>query len=156
MLVFSLFRSTQTGSACVVDEADAGEYQMIDTQFKFLTGNTGTIVARCHVTNPRDTGNPVWSRLYVTYKDQDGSGASSRVEIRLYRVSLTTGTLTSIQTFNSNSLADAVTSVQKDYVSFVHTFDFFNYAYYVYLSLNRGSTTYDPSVYAVQLVLGID
>src|SRR5512145_415147 len=59
--------STNVASTCTVDESDLSRAQMNYARLMFAVGQTGTIKARCNITNPRDNGdNPGWDRLQIT------------------------------------------------------------------------------------------
>jgi hypothetical protein len=125
-----------------------GKYNASAARFLHKGSNTGNIYARCNVTNPVDGGgNPHWSVLELVYKDP---GSTTQVTGILYRVSNTTGGISPIATFDSNLFAQ-LTTQQVNSVLFGHNFNFFAYAYYVELKVNRTATTYLPDVAIVRL-----
>jgi hypothetical protein len=158
MLLGSLFLISHTVSAatwsasasvCQPSEKSTGLYQFDGAHFSFSGSNTGEIIARCHVTNPMDSGVPPWNTLVVGYTDPDGTGINYQVTAQLARVDKSSGTATILKTFSSNSFVDKGSTSHN--VSFTHTFDFDNNAYFVTLTLDRVSTSDKPAVWFVQL-----
>jgi hypothetical protein len=131
---------TTVASACVPDEDSVGIYQFEQARFEFSGASTGEIVARCNITDPADLfgGNPSWNRMDVTYNDPDGSLNSSRVRVQLRRVHETTGASATIATFDSNLFG---IGQQLETLSFVHAFNFVDYAYYLTIILDRTNAT---------------
>jgi len=151
----SASRWTAVASTCAigVDQVgDAGIYAITGgSAITFSDSNTGEIKTRCNVTNPLDSGVPTWNTLTVGYQDPDGSSPSLtyQVTVTLYRVGKSTGNYSTVAIFDSGSFADKVATSHS--VTFSHTFDFTNYAYWVTLDLVRNDSTKNPSVWFVGL-----
>ncbi|MEW6367846.1 MAG: hypothetical protein AB1714_24720 [Acidobacteriota bacterium] len=141
---------THIGAACVVDELDVNDYEVAYEEIYFKAGVTGSIQARCNVTNPDDQGdNPVWDRLGVTFKDPDATGTGARIQAVLKKVTRSTGTSSTVATFDSNRFAGTGWQFQATGVS--HTWDFWNYYYYVDIVLSRTSSSLDVRLSGVML-----
>src|SRR5262245_3156727 len=116
-------------TACTPDETSAGRFQADFARFQFLGNNSGSIDARCNVTNPQDSGgNPGWGLMEVSYDDPDGTLSVSQVSVTLRRVDKFTGNSFLLATFDSNTQA---AGQQVKTVAFNHAFNFVNNAYYV-------------------------
>lgn len=143
---------TTVASACVPDEESTGKFAMEQGTFQFLGVNTGSIDARCNVTNPADTGNltsnPDWDLVEVTYNDPDGAANGSQVVVYLRRVHRVTGVSTDVHVFNSNVYG---AGQQLRVENFNHTFDFVNYAYYIAISVRRNVYNLNPRIQRVKL-----
>lgn len=138
---FSQSEWSYIASACTLDEASTGKYNLDFARLQFAGTATGEVAARCNVINPLDInggGNPGWNRLDVTYQDPDGQAAASRVSVQLRRVDRITGLSYTVATFDSNSYPSGQ---QLKTLSFSHTFNFLNYGYYVGISLTRSSSS---------------
>jgi len=78
---------TATGNSCVVDNSDLDQYEQDSFSLQHRKRAEGTILARCNVSNPLDSGaNPGWGTLEVVYRDPDGRDNRSQVRVRLIRV----------------------------------------------------------------------
>lgn len=147
---------TSVASACAVDESDQSDWAASYSQVGFKTGASGYVTLRYNVTNPEDDGsNTFWDRLYVTYRDPDGTGTASRVRVFLRRASRTTGSIATIATFDSNTFS--ATGTQTASVSFSHSWSFYSYYYFLETELYRstGSTADVKAVgYALQQYFG--
>lgn len=151
---------TTVASACVPDETSIGIYQFEQARFEFAGANTGQIVARCNITDPADLfgGNPIWNRMDVTYNDPDGYFNNSRVRVQLRRVHETTGMSTTLVTFDSNLFGPGQ---QLETLSFNHVFNFYDYAYYLTIIVDRtgagstGATVGTPQIQRVRLYLWV-
>ncbi|MGH8611226.1 MAG: hypothetical protein ACREYF_04030 [Gammaproteobacteria bacterium] len=147
---------TTVASTCVPDEASVGRYQFEQARFEFSGANTGQIVSRCNITDPADllNDNPIWDRMDVTYDDPDGFFAGSRVRVQLRRVHETTGASATFATFDSNAFPPGQ---QLKTIAFVHPdddeFDFYNYAYYLTIIVDRNSANAVPRIERVRLYL---
>ncbi len=145
--------STHVGSTFSVDEANTGSYAMSLAALYPLGG--GTVIARCRVTDPEDSGYPRWNRMFVTYRDSDAAASQYRVAVSLRRVHVTTGASSTIVTFDSNTTAGPGTGVLRRGAEFTHTFDFLNYAYYLEATITGPSGIVlvqpVPALYVVQL-----
>jgi hypothetical protein len=138
---------TIIGSGCTVDEASLSNFDVSSAQFRHETGRTGTIVERCNIVEVEDTTN--WDRWDITYHDPDGSGNRYRVYLWLYQVNQTTGALTQIATFDSNT-RDALDPIPAT-VLFNHNFDFTIHAYYLYVTVFRSTADETPIFYRAEL-----
>jgi hypothetical protein len=142
---------THVASACAVDEGSAASYEVNAGRFKVKTGATlpATVIARCNVTNPLDSGlDPYWDWLEVTYRDPDGTGTDSQVRALLYRVSNATGGVFLLATFDSNAFASTTDNTEG--ILFGGTLDFDNYAYFVEIRVRRSGSD-DPTMSIVRL-----
>jgi hypothetical protein len=145
-----------TASACQPDSTLlVGEpiYQMNGPAIMFYA-SSGDFKFRCNVTDPLDSGVPSWNTLTVGYQDPDGIGTGYQVKVTLYRVGKGTGDFSSIAVFNSNMFLEP--NPTSSSISFSHTFNFTDYAYWVTLDLTCNAATcnnYDPtpSVWFVRL-----
>jgi hypothetical protein len=140
---------SSAASVCQPGSDSIGFYAFNVATFEFSGSNTGTIKTRCAVTNPLDSGTPSWTTLVVGYQDPDGTGLNYQVDASLERVSKSTGTSYVLKVFDSSAFA--VTTAASRNVSFTHTFDFVNYAYFVTLSVTRADANQNPAVWFVQL-----
>ncbi len=140
---------SSAASVCQPGSDSIGSYAFNVATFEFAGSDTGTIKTRCSVTNPLDSGTPTWKTLVVGYQDPDGTGVDYQVDATLTRVSKTTGTSYIIKVFDSSSFA--VTTAASRSVTFTHTFDFVNYAYFVTLSVTRADANQNPAVWFVEL-----
>lgn len=134
---------TTIASACALDEAATGRYVADGAAVYLASGVTGDIVLRCNVTDPADWfnfNNPLWSMMDVTFNDTDGQGIDKVVTAQLRRVHEATGVSTTLVTFTSNVFA---AGQQLRSTVFNHVFDFYNYAYYVQITLRRNSLDAD-------------
>jgi hypothetical protein len=140
---------SSAASVCQPGSDSIGFYAFNVATFEFSGSDTGTIKTRCAVTNPLDSGTPSWTTLVVGYQDPDGTGLNYQVDASLERVSKSTGTSYVLKVFDSSAFA--VTTAASRNVSFTHTFDFVNYAYFVTLSVTRADANQNPAVWFVQL-----
>jgi hypothetical protein len=146
---------THVASACAVDDGSAAKYEVTAARFKVRTGATlpATVVARCNVTNPQDSGlDPNWEWLEVAYRDPDGVATGNQVKALLYRVSNATGGISLWATFDSNEIA--ATGNNTAGVWFGGTLDFQNYAYFIEIQVTRSDTANDPTISIVRLKEG--
>ena len=147
---------THVGSACVADERSAGKYEASAARFRHKGSNTGSITARCNVTNPLDNGgNPNWDLLEVVYFKQV---ETSRVIVQLVRVSNSTGGVYTIETFDTDdpSYDNTSPTAQTRNKFFDYTFDFEKFAYFIEIKVRRESNTEEdiPAVSIVRLKQG--
>lgn len=140
---------SSAASTCQPGVDSAGLYTFNVAIFEFSGSNTGTIKTRCAVNNPLDSGVPSWKTLTVGYQDPDGTGVNYQVNAQLNRVLKSTGVSYIIKVFDSSSFA--VNTAASRSVSFTHTFDFTNFAYFVTLSVTRADANQSPAVWYVQL-----
>jgi len=140
---------TSVGSTCIPDDESVGLYSFDNGTFQFGAGKTGTIKARCHITNPLDGALPTWNTLTIGYRDPDGIGLNDQVFVQLVRVARGTGVVTVIKSFDSNAFTSVGSTVHS--VNFTHTFDFTNYAYYLALNVDRASTADSTAVWFARL-----
>ena len=134
---------TTIASACALDESATGRYVADGAAVYLASGATGDIVLRCNVTDPADWFNvndPLWNRMDVTFNDTDGQGIDKVVTAQLRRVHEATGASSTVVTFTSNVFA-AGQQLRNTVVD--HVFDFYNYAYYVQITLRRNSLDAD-------------
>ena len=145
---------TTVASACVTDERSEGLYSLEQARFEFLAGQTGQIISRCNITDPHDLFNaasPPWNTMDVTYDDPNGFNglaASSRVRVQLRRVHEVTGASATLETFDSNLFPGGQ---QLRSHPFSHDFDFYNYAYYLTIMVDRDNIQMVPRIQRVRL-----
>lgn len=145
-------------SACVPDNSSAGKYAFSDGALTFAGSHTGSIAARCNVTNPFDdtADRPIWNLLTVGYRDPDGNAQynHSTVTAKLFRVRKDNPVEEFVAKFDSQTHG---TNAQNTSVGvfFSHGFDFRNYAYYVLVSVERDLAAVNmglnPKVWYVKL-----
>src|SRR5277367_5355751 len=134
---------SSAASVCQPGSDSVGFYAFNVATFEFAGSDTGTIRTRCAVTNPLDSGTPNWKTLVVGYQDPDGTGVNYQVNAELNRLSKTTGTAYLIKVFDSSAFA--ITTAASRSISFNHTFDFVNFAYFVTLSVTRADASKNPA-----------
>lgn len=146
---------THVAAACVPDEGSMSRFEANAARFRHKSTSTGSIYARCNVTNPADSGGgPTWSALEVVYLDPPTGTPTdtNQITAELWRVSNSSGGVYRVALFDSNGLGRvARTTAQSGYTIFSHAFDFRNYAYYVQLKVSRVTTSTVPEVYIVRL-----
>lgn len=137
-------------STCTVDEAATGKFEMNFGRFQFDGNYTGTIDARCNVSNPLDSvlQSVSWNAMEVSYDDPDGALAGTEVVVTLRRVDKYTGGSTLIATLSSNNFGPGQ---QLRNVPISHSFNFVNYAYYIGISVKRTTSMPNPGIQRVRL-----
>lgn len=140
---------THVAAACMPDDANMTKFDTSGARFRHKGSNTGKIYARCNVTNPMDGGgNPAWNAMEFVFKD---NGAGERVLAELYRVSNTSGGISLIGSVDSDDYAgSAAEQVHWELLS-TTTFDFYKYAYYVMITVDRTGTATLPDAVIVRL-----
>jgi hypothetical protein len=136
-------------STCEPGSDSIGLYIYSNGTFEFASGETGKISTRCQVNNPLDTGVPSWKTLTVGYQDPDGRDGDYEVQGSLERVAKSTGVHTIVVTLDSNSYVTTERTSRS--VTFTHTFDFTDYAYYVLLNVSRSDDSFIPGVWFASL-----
>lgn len=136
-------------SSCEPGSDSIGLYVYSNGSFEFASGETGKIATRCQVNNPLDTGVPPWKTLTVGYQDPDGRDGDYEVQGSLERVARSTGVHGIIATLDSNAFV--TTAKTSKSVTFNHTFNFTDYAYYVLLNVSRNDSSFLPSVWFASL-----
>ena len=146
---------THTAAACTVDEGSATKHEFSGARFRFKPDgqSIGDIYARCNIVNPRDDGSiPGWNTLQVVYSDERLSG--NYVRALLYKVHNHNGGVSLVvaedQTFSSLNFG-AKPDGGLEAIGFTHSFDFYNYSYFVMLHVHREDSRYNPSISAVRL-----
>ena len=137
------------GSSCEPGSDSIGLYSYDGGTFQFASGATGRIRARCQVNNPLDSGVPQWDTLTVGYVDPDNLIPGYEVKVELARAYKWDGSYTTLATFDSNAFTDS--GPTSNHITFTHTFDFSNYAYYVTLVVNRPDSNGNPGVWFASL-----
>jgi hypothetical protein len=137
---------THVASACALDPASVARAKVQEARLQLKPGRTGTIIARCNVTNPLDDGqDPFWNFLDISYRDPDGQGTDDQVSARLYRVVNDTGEVTLVATFDSNSSAVKVAHIEGRFFLSVTDFDFEAFAYFIELRVQRAVARAGPA-----------
>jgi hypothetical protein len=146
---------THTAAACTVDEGSVAKHELTGARFRFKSdGQTiGDIYARCNIANPRDDGfSPGWNTLQVVYSDERLSG--NYVRALLYKVHNHNGGVSLVvpedQTFSSLSFG-AKPDGGMEAIGFAHSFDFYNYSYFVMLHVHREDARYNPGISTIRL-----
>ena len=117
-------------------------------KLQFFSNLTGTIEARCNITNPNDAGaNPGWGHLEITHLDPDGMANATQVLIQLMEVNKATGVTTVITTYNSNAFNAAILRVH----GFNYNWNFVSFAYYVNVQITRQDPALIPWLARVRL-----
>lgn len=150
---------TCVGSACTVDEDSLGKFEFANADFKFRGTNVSStvaqsgalvpITARCNVTNPLDTDNPDWNRLFVGYQDTNGTNSQNGVVVRLKRINRPSGTVFDVATFNSN-LQNTTNRTEKS-ITLNHDWNFLANEYFLQIELTRGSINNSATVFSLRL-----
>ena len=66
---------THAAAACALDPVSVARADIQAARLQLKRGRTGTVMARCNVTNPLDDGqDPFWNFLEISYRDPDGKG----------------------------------------------------------------------------------
>ena len=138
-------------TTCAVDEGDRLDYSVNGARLAFSAGKTGTLGVRCMVSNPVESvgiatpgplaPNPSWTAITIGCQDPDGYGPNYGALVQLKRVRISDGAAFLVTEFDCNLKTK----------TFSHTFDFWNYAYWINVSLQRLNTAQNPSVWAVKL-----
>jgi hypothetical protein len=140
---------THVAAACTPDEVSIAKFDASAARFRHKGTNTGKIYARCNDVNPVDAGTqPSWNVLEFVFKD---NGTGERVLAELYRVSNSSGGITLIGTVDSDDYAGSA-SAQTQWELLTSTvFDFYKYAYYVLITVDRTGTATLPDAAIVRL-----
>jgi hypothetical protein len=127
------------GSVGIIDESSTSLYEFSGSSLKFKSGQTGTIVARYPIYSPVSQ-DPMWTRIAVAYA---GPGVTVRlVQIpRCLRYENTIATQAFTGTDNDSC----------DPLNISHTWDFWNYSYYVEATLTRSTTSANPQLHHLWL-----
>jgi hypothetical protein len=148
---------TAVAPACAIDSASTAKYETSAGRLRFSGNNIGEIVARCNVTNPMDLGgNPGFTVLEAVFRDTDARAADTRVQVKLWRVSNSTGGVFQIgDTLDSNVHGNlAVTpGSQMHHIAIPGQFDFYRYAYFIEIRIKRTNASQGPDVSLVRLRL---
>ncbi len=140
---------THVAAACTVDEASTAKFDASGARFRHKGSNTGKIYARCNVVNPVDAGTkPSWNAMELVFKD---NGDGERVLAELYRVSNSSGGIYLIGSVDSNSFPASVNEQTEWELLTSTNFDFYKYAYYVLLTVDRTGTATLPDAAIVRL-----
>jgi hypothetical protein len=141
---------TTVTSACVPDEDSTGKFVMTFGSFEFKAGATGSIDARCNITNPDDEKtDPGWGTMELTLNDPDGAGAGSQIVVYLRRVHKSSGGSSDLQVFDSNLYPAGQALKIKN---FNPSWDFATYAYYIAISVRRTGTL-TPRIQRIRLLV---
>jgi hypothetical protein len=141
---------THTASACMVDEGSTTKHEFSGARFRFKPDgqSIGDIYARCNIVNPSYGA----SALQVVYSDERLSG--NYVRALLYKVHNHNGGVSLVvpedQTFSSLNFG-AKPDGGMEAIRFTHSFDFYNYSYFVMLHVHREDPRYNPSISTVRL-----
>jgi len=137
---------SSVGAACAPDYTTRYASNASSGYAEHASGVTGDLYFVCNVTTPIDSysGEPDWSRLYLTFKDPDTRGY---VQATLYKKKLSDGAVTSMGTTLKSTDGSGI---RQSSVS-VSSFDFDAYAYFVKIQIYRSSTSSDQEFHIVRL-----
>jgi len=107
------------------------------------SGDSGSFYVDCDV--PKNSGGTNPGKLFLTYDDDSSSGF---VEAQLYRMSRSTGTVTSFSTVTSTNNGGTTSESSS---SFSHTFVQNTHSYFVRIQVQRTGTTPLEVFYSVAL-----
>lgn len=140
---------THVAAACSVDDVSMAKFDASGARFRHKGSSTGKIYTRCNVVNPMDAGtNPGWNAIELVFKD---NGAGERVLAELYRVSNTSGGIGLIGSVDSDSYPGSASEQTQWNLLLSTSFDFYKYAYYVMLTVERSGTATLPDAAIVRL-----
>lgn len=124
----------------------SGPYKVSANKVSFKTGQTGTIVLNCQMSQTElGEADIAGLSLVVTYRDSGGAAATGQVKIQLIGVSKGLGVKTTTLQFNSNAaLPDSGVTSAVGQVIPVITTDFY---YLMRVELKRASTGQTVELY---------
>lgn len=119
----------------------------------FAAGTVGEIILTCPVVPTIDSAYT----LTITYRDTDGAGTDAGITAALRRKSVTTGSVITLGSINTNS--GPIVTNYGTMGTFLNScnplpFDFTNYVYYVRINMRRTSTGQQPLFGAASLNFG--
>lgn len=141
---------THVVAACVPDDASMAKFDASGARFRHKGSNTGPIYARCNVVNAVDAGTkPSWNAMELVFKD---NGDNDHVRAELYRVSNSSGGISLIGSVDSNDYAGSASEQTQWELLTSTSFDFYKYAYYVLVTVDRTGTATLPDAVTVRLL----
>jgi len=146
--------STNASSCVVGDPAIQNNlYTISGGAVKFVPGSSGTITLYCNV--PPNNGGTNPTKIWLTYKDPDGTGANNHVAAGFVKLAKTNGAFTSITnaSIDSNTTNVMVANHIANATAFSETLDYETYYYYVRVDIVRSDTAQDEIFYGVSLEL---
>jgi hypothetical protein len=149
---------TTAAAAGTVDDEDQGIASLgTDGSLRLLASAAppATLDARYNVVAVDGVapGSPLTWALRVRYAD---AGDASQVIVRLRKMSVATGAIATLLTFDSNGLPASLSPQLKLSPTSTFTFDFDANVYFVEAQLKRTGAAGSPVLYAVQIITSID
>lgn len=140
---------SSTGGGCVpIDTAIQGNrYSIGAGGLKFYSTYTGQFTAVCPIKRNTGTSHQPNS-MWLSYQDNN-SLSTTKVEVKLEKMSLANGAITQIGSILSSQSGSTGDGRVWEY--FTHTFDWENYAYFIYVDIYRATTSDSAILYAVTL-----
>jgi hypothetical protein len=137
------------GSACAPDYKSAGKYTA-DWGGSVYLKNGETIRLICTVSNPNDAGNPGWRSMQVRFYDGDGPGGKRDVQVRLYRLELSSG---AVRAEIVGLLESALfpQGSQTRAVRLTEAIDFSRFRYYVVTTLTSTDENGNAALHHIRL-----
>ncbi len=136
------------GGACVpVDDAiQNNRYDVTSGSIVHQSTNIDLIKLSCPIERNNSGSNP--TKVWLSWSSPDVADASNFVSADFYRKARSTGTLTLIVTQDSSTYA---TNISEGSAAFTHTLDFNTYYYFMYVDVDRSSTSNTESFRGVGL-----
>jgi hypothetical protein len=144
---------TSIGSAGAVDDADLGILDVVANAIEITAAAPvgSGLLARYNIEQVSGLSGAGNYRLRTLFKD---AGAASQVRLTLYQLNLSTGALTSLDTFDSNAEPAAASYQSADHCIFGINLNFGTNAYYVLGQLSKSAAGGDPGLGGMQLKKG--
>jgi hypothetical protein len=149
----STYWSAPGNSFVPTDASIQGDrYLITGATIKHKGANTNTVTAFAAVPpNTEVAANILPNVLEVAYEDSQPSQSATRVVVQFIRKARFSGTITTVQTFNSSLFSDSGTHVVND-VGFSHSLNFSANIYYFRADLVRGSSSETAVLHHVALI----
>ncbi len=137
---------TSIGSAGTMDETEFGPvtFTMSAASLARAAGVTASVEARFNVVNIKASSTPYWNTLEMGNFDNSTTNSVSASLIKVRRCTGTTQTLCTVTSTESPS-----SKCEK--CTFSESFDFTNYAYYIYVVLSGAGTSPQPILRTLRL-----
>jgi hypothetical protein len=139
---------TTIGSVGTVDEEDRSKVLLSGSVVTFKPEATGTLNLRYNVVSVEGLFGGVGAELGVRFRD---NGANARVMVRLRRYALETGETATLLTLNSNNFEAQEGFQLGTEFDCTMRFDFFNYAYFLDVTLTKSTVNGAPALGIIQI-----
>ena len=139
---------TTIGSAGLVDEADRGKILFDGSIVTFKPGAEGMLNLRYNVVAVDGLFGGDGVELGVRFRD---NGSDARVVVRLRRYALEPGESTTLLTLNSNNFGPQENFQLRTEVDCSLRFNFFDYAYFLDVTLTKTGDAATPALGVIQL-----